>query len=203
MNDESVAEGTYNNAWSAPNLFDTYSFWGGGSTKISMYSDNSNMNFYLSSSILNTTYGQQSIDYYGGIYSYTSRLSLTTYSGPYSIRTTGLGRYVMRLEKCVSNSAMPYENNDNAVLRETFIASQPNIAFNVYPNPANNEVVVQLDKPQAQPIEIIDIAGSVLLNVTAQDHFTVINTEILPEGMYFIKTTIEGATVTKKLIVSR
>jgi Pregnancy-associated plasma protein-A/Secretion system C-terminal sorting domain len=202
VSDQSITDGTSYNTWTTPNPTDTYSFWGAGDMKISMYSDNSNMGFYVYSSLNpSNTYGQMSIEYYGGFYSYTTRLAQNFSSGPYFIKTTGLGNYVMRLEKCSLSSALNI--GDAGDLQTQFIASDKDTPFSIYPNPANTEIVVQIAEiTDDQTIEIIDITGKTIKTTLVKDNFTTINTDEINSGMYLIRTNINGVSTTKKLIIN-
>ncbi|WP_394666069.1 alkaline phosphatase family protein [uncultured Chryseobacterium sp.] len=77
--------------------------------------------------------------------------------------------------------------------------------FMIYPNPSNQEVNIKLkSKEKEMKIEIIDAKGSLVLskNVNSynNDYHEKLNVGHFPAGIYFIKITEKGKSLTKTLI---
>lgn len=76
--------------------------------------------------------------------------------------------------------------------------------LSVYPNPANDGVVVQveLEEFEGVSIAIIDIAGKVLTQTNLMLNTYIYNTNGISDGIYFVNLMIQGELVeTKKLVV--
>ncbi|MBX3163161.1 MAG: T9SS type A sorting domain-containing protein [Bacteroidetes bacterium] len=83
------------------------------------------------------------------------------------------------------------------------------VSLNLYPNPTDNEATLKFTLADASAIKInvIDVTGRVLLNVidnsfTAGEHTISINkNNTLEQGIYFVNMTVNGKSVTQKLLV--
>ena len=75
--------------------------------------------------------------------------------------------------------------------------------LNVYPNPVNSDLHIQLSITDEITVEIFNMEGKMVYNQTRRtDHFH-IDARLFPEGLYLIKI-IEGKTVlTQKMVVHR
>jgi hypothetical protein len=95
--------------------------------------------------------------------------------------------------------------NDSVVIDPSvpagIIENDSPIQMNVYPNPANDKVVVETI-PQSQ-IEICDIAGRVVLSATANNGTTVLNTASLATGTYVIRAINGNSVTTQRLVIAR
>jgi hypothetical protein len=74
--------------------------------------------------------------------------------------------------------------------------------FTLYPNPANEQVVVQANV-DANLVEICDITGRVVYSIEPTAHSTVINTATLASGMYLVRVTSGTEVITDKLTITR
>jgi hypothetical protein len=79
--------------------------------------------------------------------------------------------------------------------------------FALHPNPANDIVNITFDRPINEPIEfeLIDQTGKVLIKGTASvgEEQVAIDTELLPQGMYFINVYNENIQLKpRRLIVT-
>ena len=80
-----------------------------------------------------------------------------------------------------------------------------NIEFNVmiYPNPANNRVVIDADKSTAKfESKLVDRFGNNVLTTGSKNGSCVMNTSNLLEGMYFLKVEGEGNSFKKALVIN-
>jgi len=81
-------------------------------------------------------------------------------------------------------------------------------ALHLYPNPANDELRVTSYELRIENIEIFDVYGRKAMSdirYPTSDYPTseiVINTSLLPAGMYFVKIVLEQGSVTKKIIIN-
>jgi hypothetical protein len=96
--------------------------------------------------------------------------------------------------------------NDSVVIDPSVPAgvnpSQQPVQFNMYPNPANTAISVQTGGVAAT-IEIYDITGRVVKNVTPNGSVSTIETSELPAGVYFVRVTNGSNVSTQKLTITR
>jgi len=95
---------------------------------------------------------------------------------------------------CNTDSVMISVTTDDAGI------SEPESQFLIYPNPANEFVQIQGVTAGTQ-IELINIVGAVVLNKTATENTTKIETNYLAPGTYFIRLTTTNSQKTKKLVI--
>ena len=78
------------------------------------------------------------------------------------------------------------------------------IQVSISPNPCSNQFMIQTNAQNSQLIQMFDVAGRKKISQFIHGS-TVINTDSLTSGMYFIRITTSGGanTITKKLIVSK
>ncbi|HFA51147.1 MAG TPA: T9SS type A sorting domain-containing protein [Bacteroidetes bacterium] len=79
-------------------------------------------------------------------------------------------------------------------------------AFEIFPNPATGSFTVKVvgGEPMLRELQVLDLQGKLLLKRTLaeEEHSTVVNTNGLVSGMYFVKVLEEGKAVfSEKLIV--
>ncbi|CAG0958544.1 hypothetical protein FLAV_00571 [Flavobacteriales bacterium] len=90
-----------------------------------------------------------------------------------------------------------YDPNSNSIIEPT----KENL-FNVFPNPAKNNITVQCGNSTSAQITVSDITGKVvLLHQTNRNQTNSINISHLNKGMYFISIVNGKETFTKKLMV--
>ena len=75
--------------------------------------------------------------------------------------------------------------------------------FNVYPNPANDQLFIQGKADSRSQIQIIDLTGRVLMqqSVAPFKGVTSINIANLPKGLVLVNFVHDGHSVTKKILV--
>lgn len=83
----------------------------------------------------------------------------------------------------------------------TGINENKNLLFNIYPNPTNNSITVQLNSPQETiTLKIIDILGNTVVSDKISNT-TKIDLQALPNGIYFVSLIDkENKTYVQKLI---
>ena len=70
----------------------------------------------------------------------------------------------------------------------------------IFPNPANDYVMVQSSRFNVQSVEVIDVYGKVINTVNVVDNPTRINVSGLANGMYFVRVTTDEGTATKTFV---
>jgi len=82
------------------------------------------------------------------------------------------------------------------------ITSNNEMILNLYPNPANDFIMVEADKPDKNIFVIANINGQISITGRLINKTTKIDISELPEGTYFIKLDKEGGrTETRKFII--
>jgi hypothetical protein len=80
----------------------------------------------------------------------------------------------------------------------------PELSFNVYPNPANNNVVIQMDKPETETtLYLKNILGQTLLYRNIADINTKIDLSAFSSGFYLVELRQGEKSVSKKIIISK
>jgi len=73
--------------------------------------------------------------------------------------------------------------------------------FRVFPNPANSVLNIELNTDDAT-IRVVDISGRIILEQTATQNRTQLNTTELATGVYLLAVTADGKTSVSKFAVS-
>lgn len=84
---------------------------------------------------------------------------------------------------------------------DEFTDSENNIV--IYPNPATNNITVQLENDSPSSILITDILGKEIRTVNTKDKQTEINVEFLENGTYFFNIVQNGYAISKKVIINK
>ena len=81
-------------------------------------------------------------------------------------------------------------------------ASLPNVSIKAYPNPTNDELLLELDAMQSVRFELNDITGKHILSRQLQGKLNSINTSQLEAGVYVAKISTENNSVCFRIIVA-
>lgn len=95
----------------------------------------------------------------------------------------------------LNKSFSMYDPSENQVVG---IENISNTDFQLSPNPAKDQFTLLGDFEQAE-VQIVDNLGKIVYQGTSPKGAT-INVERFNSGLYFVNATINGATITKKLI---
>ena len=76
------------------------------------------------------------------------------------------------------------------------LTKQPNSQLHIYPNPTSDWLTIE-SKNQIQSIKILDFTGKLISTIEGKSR---INVENLNQGIYFIQTTTDKGSETKKFI---
>ncbi len=92
---------------------------------------------------------------------------------------------------------------DNASIIAATDVSQTGPSFEMFPNPAND--FVNLRGRQLEQVELLDLAGHLLLKQTLQRGAATQRLDLpsLPVGMYLLRVATQGQVLTKKLVVGK
>lgn len=86
----------------------------------------------------------------------------------------------------------------------TKVESPPAIAVEIYPNPASEQLVVDLEKTQAVQIELYNAIGSRVITMNTSNNSRItMDVSSFPEGTYFLHITAKQGLSTKKILITR
>jgi hypothetical protein len=74
-------------------------------------------------------------------------------------------------------------------------AALPSINFNVYPNPADNQLNISLDQNKTDlQIEVLNVKGQLIMHLSEKQSVGLRSLDIssLTKGVYFLKITSNG-----------
>lgn len=74
-------------------------------------------------------------------------------------------------------------------------------AISIYPNPAKTKVTIGLGAFQQANVELCDVSGKVLMQTSLTSTSSSLSVASFSAGTYFVKITVEGQVITKKLIL--
>ncbi|MFA6262100.1 MAG: YCF48-related protein [Bacteroidia bacterium] len=75
------------------------------------------------------------------------------------------------------------------------------IPFLLYPNPAHDVLYMEWkNEPPLKTLELIDLSGKNILTMQSADESWQLNLSSVREGMYFIRVSSNGTTITRKVI---
>ena len=113
---------------------------------------------------------------------------LTTYYSPFTI-------LYYRLESIDYDGQKQYSET-----RQIKFNSSTNQPINIYPNPANTQVVISC--ANAKAMEIVDYLGKVIFTKNSTNLQTTINVQGWAKGIYLVKILLNtGEIKTEKLVV--
>ncbi|MCX6297067.1 MAG: T9SS type A sorting domain-containing protein [Bacteroidetes bacterium] len=72
---------------------------------------------------------------------------------------------------------------------------------NVYPNPANEYVMIEINGYKMEKVEIYDVLGQIMYSGEPNSSKLQINTSKLNQGVYLVKVLVDNKIITKKMKV--
>lgn len=75
-----------------------------------------------------------------------------------------------------------------------------NLDVKIYPNPANNFVVIDLNDAKEKTIEVFDVTGRIIISEQTAETKKQINISKLDEGVYYVRVSCNGLQYISKLI---
>jgi hypothetical protein len=141
-------------------------------------------------------------EYPGGIYCYFATVDADWNSAyPYAVGPTFYGNKVVTTVGSVPGGTSTYVPTS---VNETLLE---NVSINVFPNPANDFVVVQFNSLTKENIEVelYDITGKFIQKTMIYQGSTIahIDTRILYNGQYLIRFNSGKETKVKKIIINK
>ncbi|MEO6301609.1 MAG: T9SS type A sorting domain-containing protein, partial [Bacteroidia bacterium] len=125
--------------------------------------------------------------------------------------TSGTNNYTWSM--CVYNSDLYIGgsftnaggNNANYIAKWNIAASgiqdySVNNNLNIFPNPANDNLTIELKQYESSYLQIIDAKGQTCVALKMDSENTNVNISSLAKGIYFVKIINQRTTVVKKLI---
>lgn len=111
---------------------------------------------------------------------------------------------VVRMGGAPDNNYVPvefhrgiWENLMKVICNVDAIKTVKGLEFNLYPNPANNQLTVEVAQ-RIETVELLNTTGQPVLTANAKQ----VDINTLPKGIYFVKvTTLAGLTGIKKLVM--
>ena len=116
------------------------------------------------------------------------------------------GDDLTQLQTSADNAQVLYDALTNVVHNE----NQNEFGFNNYPNPTNGESYLQffLDKPANVELRVLDMMGQQVMDVakgqlgSGKQEFNV-DVSQLSNGIYFYQLSVDGKTVTQKVVIDK
>lgn len=126
-----------------------------------------------------------------------------TYNVVYNIPNTASGIYGLTLVVYCSQKAMNYNTiviNDQVMLGANELGILNNDDLSVI-NPFNNQLAIRLSSISNGSVQLVNFAGQMVLNseFSSSDN-VVLNTEMLPQGVYVLTVRNERETITRTLL---
>lgn len=76
-------------------------------------------------------------------------------------------------------------------------------AISLYPNPAHENLTIDAGDENIDRVEMLDVLGQVVVNQEPNSTKTVITTDNLSQGVYFVRVYINDEVITKRIEVSK
>lgn len=73
-------------------------------------------------------------------------------------------------------------------------------SFAIFPNPVQNLINVQNNQKNIEEIQVYDLTGRLLVDVRPESAFSQLNLSNLTNGLYLLKVTSNGKSITKKIV---
>jgi hypothetical protein len=120
-------------------------------------------------------------------------------SGSYTITFNG----DVVAELLEANADIDFTNTNPFCITDVSGLGEKNLAnaISIYPNPANETVTVFSTGLEINKIEVLNIAGQVIMTVTETASTTKLNVSQFASGVYLVKTYTTEGTATKQLII--
>lgn len=143
-------------------------------------------------------------EYPEGIYCYFATVASDWNSAyPYVVGPTFYGSVVASKVNSINESVTTYTPVTTGISNEPKEYAE----INVFPNPANDLVVVQVNglNKENLTVELFDVNGKVLQRTILYQGSTIVyfDTQTLYEGMYFIRIAGSAGVTTREIVVAR
>jgi hypothetical protein len=75
--------------------------------------------------------------------------------------------------------------------------------FNMYPNPAQSKIIIQLSSNETSDIIMYNVLGNEVKHLATNQLQSEINVSNLVSGVYFVKVIQEEKATTQKIVIQR
>lgn len=116
-------------------------------------------------------------------------------------------------------STQSFSTSDTTIMRDSILnllngstgidgLTNTVFSFSVFPNPANDNVSINLDLKETSNllIDVTDIAGKQVAIISEEKQSGIVtkqfSTSVLPNGSYFVRVQVNGKTTTQKLTIN-
>lgn len=116
-------------------------------------------------------------------------------------------------------STQSFSTSDTTIMRDSILnllngstgidgLTNTVFSFSVFPNPANDNVSINLDLKDTSNllIDVTDIAGKQVAIISEEKQSGIVtkqfSTSVLPNGSYFVRVQVNGKTTTQKLTIN-
>jgi hypothetical protein len=106
---------------------------------------------------------------------------------------------VSSMGPCDSVGAGETEDYRLIVLDPTGINRVEHFTWNISPNPAEDLLVIEMEKEFAE-ISVFDLLGNEVLRMISENGKSTIDVSVLPRGAYFVRVSAEGKSSVKKFV---
>lgn len=114
------------------------------------------------------------------------------------VATTNLGGYTKWKLVAVDN------NGSQAADALEKLKEKLEWLINVYPNPAQDEVVISCPFPfEDVKVKLLDLFGHIVRQVSSEESSIVIQTANLPAGLYIVELEVQGNTLRRRLLIGK
>lgn len=134
-----------------------------------------------------------------------SNTNSTTLTYTHTIADNSKYYYFLKITQAdgdiIWTSPIWYTRNDLATAVQN---SNPKDKFQVYPNPAQQNITINMAELIGQKtIQIINIEGKVAIEKQSNENVLILDLQKIPAGEYFVKITFQGDTYTKSVIIKK
>lgn len=108
----------------------------------------------------------------------------------FGVQTTDItyGRYPNGTGPFISMTPTFESTNTNTISVDVIDIEESSNNFNIYPNPSSDNITIEFEKVESQPIYIFNIIGNIIYQETINDKNINIDVSNWSKGIYLIKT---------------
>ena len=109
--------------------------------------------------------------------------------------------YVYNVGKAAVGALQHFATASTSLLATDEVKQNPLESIKVYPNPAKDELQIELPKTIKNfNLELSDLSGRLILN---RENETKVNVSTVPDGAYLVTVKSEGKTAVRKVIIAK
>jgi len=93
------------------------------------------------------------------------------------------------------------EENGGIIVPHVNVTETNDIVSNIYPNPAKDNIIINLKNNESANISLFNILGQEVISTISNDNQTTIDVSDLNRGLYIVKVKQKGQTFTSKVSI--